>query len=160
MCFRKKKEIILKSGYYYIGDLYYAITGKRDSKKWEEKLLKKIYKKNKQLAKLTKIKCRGIKLYAFSPNNNLLLYSKKEVINEIVLETKVICILNLTKYGKNKLFPFSTLSTENFPNSGFIYLNKDTTIAEKENGDIIIDNYAIKEKTKRRTRRKKKNEGN
>ncbi|HOF43160.1 MAG TPA: hypothetical protein PLE44_01020 [Bacilli bacterium] len=160
MCFRKKKEIILESGYYYIGDLYYTITGKPASKKWEEKLLKKFYKKNRQLAKLKKIKCQGIKLYAFSPNNNLLLYSKKEVINEIVLETKVICILNLTKYGKHKLFPFSSLSTENFPNSGFIYLNEDTTITEKENGDIIIGNYSIKEKTKRRTRRKKKNEIN
>ena len=140
MCFRKKKEIILESGYYYIGDLYYTITGKPASKKWEEKLLKKFYKKNRQLSKLKKIKCQGI--------------------NEIVLETKVICILNLTKYGKHKLFPFSSLSTENFPNSGFIYLNEDTTITEKENGDIIIGNYSIKGKTKRRTRRKKKNEIN
>ena len=41
MCFRKKKEIILESGYYYIGDLYYTITGKPASKKLEEKLLKK-----------------------------------------------------------------------------------------------------------------------
>ncbi len=160
MCFRKKREIILKPGYYYIGDIYYALTGKSNSKKWEEKVIAKFYKKNKQIEKLKKIKCQGVKLYAFSPKENLLLYSKRTVIKEIVLETKVICILNLTKYGKNKLFPFSILSTENFPNSGFVYLEQNTSIAEKENGDIIIGNYIIKEKSKRRTRRKKKDEDN
>ena len=34
------------------------------------------------------------------------------------------------------------------------------TCIKKENGDIIIGNYSIKGKTKRRTRRKKKNEIN
>lgn len=160
MCFRKKKDLVLKPGYYYIGDIYYAVANKPYCKKWAEKVISKFNRKNEQPEKLKKIKCQGITLYAFSPKGNLSLYSKRKVIREIILETKTICILNITKYGKNKLFPFSILGIENFPNSGFVYLEQDTIIIEEENGNIIIGDYTIKEKKKRRTRRKKKDENN